>query len=180
MLVILRYICPHSGIFWQIQGYSKPWHSQTCSCVLTLSAANPLKWSNTLKQFVRKVPTNCLSMFDHFVGLALKGLRQIQSPWLIPPYSEPLTYLASFRRYLAIHAYSEPYLSRFRHIQNSGLFRHVIYHANSYLHRGIPAHIGIRHFQDPGITGSSNVSNACSLSQQSSHMSCKVLESPEI
>ena len=32
------------------------------------------KWSNTLKQFVRKLPTNCLSVFDHFVGLALKGL----------------------------------------------------------------------------------------------------------
>ena len=28
----------------------------------------------TLKQFVRKLPTNCLSVFDHFVGLALKGL----------------------------------------------------------------------------------------------------------
>ena len=33
------------------------------------------KWSNTLKQFVGKLPTNCLSMFDRFVGLALKGLK---------------------------------------------------------------------------------------------------------
>ena len=38
---------------------------------------NPLsasftKWSNTLKQFVDKLLTNCLSVFDHFVGLALK------------------------------------------------------------------------------------------------------------
>ena len=32
-------------------------------------------WSNTLKQFVDKLPTNCLSVFDHFVKLALKGLR---------------------------------------------------------------------------------------------------------
>ena len=24
----------------------------------------------------RKLPTNCLSVFDHFVGLALKGLRK--------------------------------------------------------------------------------------------------------
>ena len=38
-------------------------------------SANPTKWSNTLKQFVGKLPTNCLSVFDHFVGLALKGLR---------------------------------------------------------------------------------------------------------
>ena len=33
------------------------------------------KSSNTLKQFVCKLPTNCLSVFDHFVRLALKGLR---------------------------------------------------------------------------------------------------------
>ena len=36
--------------------------------------ANFKKWSNTLKQFVGKLPTNCLSVFDHFVGLVLKGL----------------------------------------------------------------------------------------------------------
>ena len=38
-------------------------------------SANPTKWSNTLKQFVGKLPTNCLSVFDHFVGLALKWLN---------------------------------------------------------------------------------------------------------
>ena len=37
-------------------------------------SANITKWSNTLKQFVGKLPTNCLSVFDYFVGLALKGL----------------------------------------------------------------------------------------------------------
>ena len=37
--------------------------------------ANFTKWSNTLKQFVGKLPTNCLSVFDHFVGLAFKGLN---------------------------------------------------------------------------------------------------------
>ena len=40
---------------------------------------NPLgakltKWPNTLTQVVRNLPTNCLSVFGHFVGLALKGL----------------------------------------------------------------------------------------------------------
>ena len=35
-------------------------------------SANFTKWSNTLKQFDLKMPTNCLSVFDHFVGLALK------------------------------------------------------------------------------------------------------------
>ena len=38
-------------------------------------SANPTKWSDTLKQFVANLPTNCLSVFDHFVILALKGLR---------------------------------------------------------------------------------------------------------
>ena len=37
-------------------------------------STNPTKWSNTLKQFVGKLLTNCLSVFDHFVKLALKGL----------------------------------------------------------------------------------------------------------
>ena len=34
-------------------------------------SVNPTKGSNTLKQ----LPTNCLSLFDHFMGLVLKGLR---------------------------------------------------------------------------------------------------------
>ena len=38
-------------------------------------SANFTKWSNTLKQVAGKLPTNCLSVFDHFVGLALKGLN---------------------------------------------------------------------------------------------------------
>ena len=37
-------------------------------------SANFTKWSNTLKQLVSKLPTICLSVFDHFVGLALKVL----------------------------------------------------------------------------------------------------------
>ena len=41
-------------------------------------SANPTKWPNTLKQFVGKLPTNCLSVFDHFVKLALKGLSNDQ------------------------------------------------------------------------------------------------------
>ena len=37
-------------------------------------SAYPTKWSNTLKQFFRSLPTNGLSVFDNFVRLALKGL----------------------------------------------------------------------------------------------------------
>ena len=40
-------------------------------------SANFTKWSNTLKQFVDKLLANCLSVFDHFVGLALKGLSYL-------------------------------------------------------------------------------------------------------
>ena len=43
--------------------------------------ANFTKWSNTLKQFVGNLPTNCLSVFDHFVGLALKGLINESYEW---------------------------------------------------------------------------------------------------
>ena len=41
---------------------------------LNLLSANSKKWSNTLKQFAGNLP-NCLSVFEHFVGLALKGLN---------------------------------------------------------------------------------------------------------
>ena len=32
-------------------------------------------------QFVGKLPTNCLSVSDNFVGLALKGLRSLENIW---------------------------------------------------------------------------------------------------
>ena len=38
-------------------------------------STNFTKLSNTLKQFVGNLLTNCLSAFDHFVGFALKGLK---------------------------------------------------------------------------------------------------------
>ena len=42
---------------------------------------NPIKWPNTLKQFVGNLPTNCLSLFGHFVNFTLKGLtlRSVRS-----------------------------------------------------------------------------------------------------
>ena len=38
-------------------------------------SANPEKWSNTLKQIVGNLPTICLSVFHHFMNLALKALK---------------------------------------------------------------------------------------------------------
>ena len=43
--------------------------------------ANPEKWSNTLKQIVGNLPTICLSVFDHFMNLALKGLKAQRQIW---------------------------------------------------------------------------------------------------
>ena len=46
----------------------------TIIVVPSVVSSNPTKWSNTLKQFFGKRPTNCLSVFDHFVKLALREL----------------------------------------------------------------------------------------------------------
>ena len=54
------------SVLYVLYGYSS-------QCINPLST-NATKWSNTLKQFVCNLSTNCFSVFDHFVGLALKGL----------------------------------------------------------------------------------------------------------
>ena len=55
-----------------------------CVVILVSFNFNPLRanltiWPNTLKKFVAILPTHCLSVFDHFVGLALKGLRSVSN-----------------------------------------------------------------------------------------------------
>ena len=49
--------------------------SKSLKATLNPLSVNFTKWLNTLKQFVGKLPANFLNMFDHFVGLALKGLK---------------------------------------------------------------------------------------------------------
>ena len=44
------------------------------SQIINPLSAKFIKWSNTLKQIVDKLPAICLSAFDHFLGLAFKGL----------------------------------------------------------------------------------------------------------
>ena len=46
--------------------------SEGIDLIITLT-----KWSNTLKQFVGNLPTNRLSVFDHFLILAFKGLTPV-------------------------------------------------------------------------------------------------------
>ena len=47
------------------------------SFIVTPLNANFTKWSDTLKQFVGNLPTNCLSVFDRFMGLALQDADKI-------------------------------------------------------------------------------------------------------
>ena len=53
------------------------WKQIHILCSINPLSANPTKWSITIKQFVSNLPTNCLSVFDHLVILALKGLKEI-------------------------------------------------------------------------------------------------------
>ena len=55
--------------------FSINWSSKTVNPL----NANPEKWSNTLKQIVGNLPTICLNVFDHFMNLALKGLRWLSA-----------------------------------------------------------------------------------------------------
>ena len=58
-------------MYWEVQRK----FSENCRYYFNLLSANPTKWSNTLKPFFVNFPTNCLSVFDHFVGLTLKRLK---------------------------------------------------------------------------------------------------------
>ena len=69
--------------------------------VLSNFKFNPLstnftKWSNTLKQFVGKLPTNCLSVFANFVRLAFKVLRKITEMSFFIDTPFPLKLLNTF------------------------------------------------------------------------------------
>ena len=45
-------------------------------------SANLTKWSNTLKQFVRNLPTNSLSVFEHFEFSYLGRLGRLHKTFL--------------------------------------------------------------------------------------------------
>ena len=54
---------PHNNAHWLIQVFN-----------ISSLNANSTEWLNTLKQFIGKKPTNCLTVFDDFVWLAHKWL----------------------------------------------------------------------------------------------------------
>ena len=60
------------------------------------------KWSNTFKEFVDKLPTNCLSVFDHFVGLVGKYV-----------YVQTLIFTKTIKRFTdTLKDFAKPYLDR--------------------------------------------------------------------
>ena len=67
--------CPSTNTFlvYKYSGDLKRFDTQDLTVCNPLSA-NHTKWSNTLTQFVGNFPTTCVSVFDHFVKLALKEL----------------------------------------------------------------------------------------------------------
>ena len=74
--LVIEYLC-HSNEFLLVK---LSYNNKKC---IPWASFNPLstnlkKWSNTLKQFVGNLPTSYLSVFDHFVVLAHKGLM-----WLL-------------------------------------------------------------------------------------------------
>ena len=72
---------------------------------LLMDYLNPLsakfiKWSNTLKQIVGKLPTICLSVFDHFSGLEFKGLIPVNNKQkLVHPTANGLKLNTEFRKF---------------------------------------------------------------------------------
>ena len=60
-------------------GLPRSYYFKFCQMIylFNLLSVSATKWSNTLKQFVGNWPTNCLSVFNHFVRLALKGLKRL-------------------------------------------------------------------------------------------------------
>ena len=75
MVKTSRY-CQEISLFWHMHRHQSLMLQLSNEIKLNFNplSANLTKWSNTFKQFVGN-SRYCLSVFDHFVGLALKGLN---------------------------------------------------------------------------------------------------------
>ena len=76
-LIVGKFVCTFCILLFWWFGSSRWWRrdqGSNLTIFLTFLSANLTKWSNTPKQFVGKLLAICLIMFDHFVGLMLKGL----------------------------------------------------------------------------------------------------------
>ena len=103
---------------------------------LNLLSANFTKWPNALKQFVGNLPTNWLSVFGYFVGLALKGLTEVyryinglnSHPYLEQIWIEFDTYKANkLWNLLPENLKSSPSLTLFQNEIKFSFFKVVLY-----------------------------------------------------
>ena len=110
-LDILKHICPHLDMFWQIQAYSDSWHSLTYSCILKhiknpwliQAYSEPLTVSDTTQvQFMHILNLNWADsdIFRTLTYLGSKCFTHIQA------YSQTYTY-RGILAYIEIKAYSE-------------------------------------------------------------------------
>ena len=65
---------------------------------------NPTKWSNMLKQLVGNLPRNCLNVFDYFVGLLLKGLKNFGK---IKTVVNKIHFIVNLHSFFLSHSLSE-------------------------------------------------------------------------
>ena len=61
-----------------------PWSNSTCKRQSSYNNNDTLRFKCQPHKMVKhtqtirwQIPTNCLSVFDHFVGLAIKGLKHV-------------------------------------------------------------------------------------------------------
>ena len=86
-------------------------------CRFNSFSANLTKWSNTLKQFV-----GCLSVFDHFMGLALKGLRDSRPDFLVKILASQQNFDNWNKIYQSLSKYLCQYLKSERNVSEASRF----------------------------------------------------------
>ena len=74
--------------------------------ILTLEASTPQNGQTHSKTIRLQKPTNCLSVFDHFVGLALTGLHTLNIMCLLPTSVFTATFENDFVRFCKSNAHS--------------------------------------------------------------------------
>ena len=135
--------------FAEVEISSQSWHIIKHATCLNPLSANPTKWSNTLKQFVWNLATNCLSVFDHFMILGLKELKAITYGGLFVPFAWRVklrghmstyeTILRSINPCVDIWSYIaqyEPYDNIWNHMNNMNLmstYETILRTLNSYV-----------------------------------------------
>ena len=78
---------------------SQPEHAYAnLRLMLNPLSVNPTKWSNALKEFVGNFPTNCLSVFDHFVRLALRVNLELKL--LLKRTTDVESYSGKYKKYV--------------------------------------------------------------------------------